>query len=110
MAERAMEMTRARMAARKAFGKALAEHGALLQQLAEMRIQVEGARLAVLNAAHQFNCPPYASVPHDKSRVVNERMADWSNKVTRTSYSFAARKPLNKPTSTFCKGDLQSPS
>uniref|UniRef100_A0A7S0WSV9 Acyl-CoA dehydrogenase/oxidase C-terminal domain-containing protein n=1 Tax=Pyramimonas obovata TaxID=1411642 RepID=A0A7S0WSV9_9CHLO len=55
MAERAMEMTRERMATRKAFGSVLAGHGALLQQLAEMRIQVEGARLAVLNAAHQLD-------------------------------------------------------
>jgi len=55
MAERAIELMRQRMASRKTFGKALAEHGVLIQNLAENRIHLEQARLMVLNAAHQLD-------------------------------------------------------
>ncbi|KIW24285.1 uncharacterized protein PV07_10012 [Cladophialophora immunda] len=52
-AERALEYFLARMndPAKKPFGKLLAEHGIMLERVARSRIEIDAARLAVLNAA-----------------------------------------------------------
>ncbi|KAH0843778.1 hypothetical protein AYO21_07916 [Fonsecaea monophora] len=52
-AERALEYFLARMndPAKKPFGKLLAEHGIMLERVAKSRIEIDSARLAVLNAA-----------------------------------------------------------
>jgi len=51
MAERAYELMCARALSRTAFGKRLAEHGVVQDQIAESRIEIEQARLLVLKAA-----------------------------------------------------------
>ena len=51
-AERAMEYMCARAKERVAFGKPLAEQGALRHAIAESRIDIDQARLLTLNAAH----------------------------------------------------------
>ncbi|KIX06473.1 uncharacterized protein Z518_04449 [Rhinocladiella mackenziei CBS 650.93] len=52
-AEKALEYFLARMndPRRKPFGKQLAEHGIMLERVAKSRIEIDAARLAVLNAA-----------------------------------------------------------
>jgi acyl-CoA dehydrogenase len=52
-AERALEWFLARLSdpAKKPFGKKLAEHGVMLERVARSRIEIDSARLAVLNAA-----------------------------------------------------------
>lgn len=52
-AERALELFLARMndENKKPFGKLLAEHGIMLERVAKSRIEIDAARLAVLNAA-----------------------------------------------------------
>jgi acyl-CoA dehydrogenase len=51
MAERAYELMCARALSRTTFGKRLAEHGVVQDQIAESRIEIEQARLLVLKAA-----------------------------------------------------------
>ncbi|MBX2799767.1 MAG: acyl-CoA dehydrogenase family protein [Myxococcales bacterium] len=51
-AERAIEAMRARAKERVAFGKPLAEQGALRHALAQSRIEIDQARLLTLHAAH----------------------------------------------------------
>lgn len=52
-AERALEFTIARMndETKKPFGKLLAEHGLMLSRVADARVDIDAARLQVLNAA-----------------------------------------------------------
>lgn len=52
-AERALELMIARMndPRKKPFGKQLAEHGVMLERVAKSRIEIDAARLTVLNAA-----------------------------------------------------------
>lgn len=54
-AERALEAMKARARSRVAFGKTLAEQGALRHTIAECRIAIDQARLMVLHAAHKMD-------------------------------------------------------
>jgi acyl-CoA dehydrogenase len=54
-AERALELMKARAKSRVAFGRALAEQGALRHTIAECRIAIDQARLMVLNAAEKMD-------------------------------------------------------
>ena len=56
-AERALEWMVARMndSSRKTFGKQLNEHGVLLERLARSRLEIDAARLVVLNAAMKID-------------------------------------------------------
>lgn len=54
-AERALEMLVQRSVQREAFGKRLAEKGMVQEQIALSRIEIEQARLLVLNAAHTID-------------------------------------------------------
>ncbi|HEY6378746.1 MAG TPA: acyl-CoA dehydrogenase family protein [Candidatus Dormibacteraeota bacterium] len=51
MAERGLELMTARAASRTAFGRSIAEQGAVQQWIAESRIEIEQARLLVLKTA-----------------------------------------------------------
>ncbi len=51
MAERALHLMCQRAKSRVAFGRTLAEHGVVQQQIAESRMEIEQARLLVLKAA-----------------------------------------------------------
>lgn len=55
--ERAMSLILARSSdpARKPFGKSLKEHDLFLAQIAELRMEIESARLLVLNAADMID-------------------------------------------------------
>ncbi|MFN0167114.1 MAG: acyl-CoA dehydrogenase family protein [Bryobacteraceae bacterium] len=55
MAERALEAMCRRVKARVAFGKTIAEQGAMRFDIAESRIEIEQARLLTLNAAHRMD-------------------------------------------------------
>jgi acyl-CoA dehydrogenase len=52
VAERALETMCARVAARVAFGKTLAEQGTIRRDIAQSRIEIDQARLLTLQAAH----------------------------------------------------------
>ncbi|MDD9944953.1 MAG: acyl-CoA dehydrogenase family protein [Myxococcales bacterium] len=54
-AERALEVTVKRATARVAFGKALADHGGVRQEIARSRIEIDQARMMVLHAAHMMD-------------------------------------------------------
>jgi acyl-CoA dehydrogenase len=54
-AERALEAMCARVKSRVAFGKPLAEQGAIRADIANSRIEIDQARLLVLNAAHRMD-------------------------------------------------------
>ncbi|KAG9146550.1 hypothetical protein Leryth_020441 [Lithospermum erythrorhizon] len=54
-AERGMQMAAQRALQRKAFGKFIAEHGSFLSDIAKCRIELEQARLLVLEAADQLD-------------------------------------------------------
>ncbi len=51
MAERALELASARALSRRTFGSAIADHGAVLAQIAEARMAIEQVRLLVLKTA-----------------------------------------------------------
>lgn len=55
IAERALETMVARVKARVAFGKPLAEQGVIRQQIAQSRLEIEQARLLTLKAAHMMD-------------------------------------------------------
>ncbi|KAJ1918946.1 hypothetical protein H4219_002302 [Mycoemilia scoparia] len=55
MAERALELMVARVQERKTFGRQLASHGVVLDNIARSRIKLEAARLLVLNAAAKMD-------------------------------------------------------
>jgi acyl-CoA dehydrogenase len=52
VAERALETMCRRVKSRVAFGKPLAEHGAIRADIAESRMEIDQARLLTLHAAH----------------------------------------------------------
>ncbi len=54
-AERALESMCARVKSRVAFGKSLADQGAVRGDIANSRIEIDQARLLVLNAAHRMD-------------------------------------------------------
>ena len=55
VAERALELMCARVQARVAFGKTLAEQGTIRADIAESRMEIEQARLLTMNAAYQMD-------------------------------------------------------
>jgi alkylation response protein AidB-like acyl-CoA dehydrogenase len=55
VAERALEAMCKRSLARVAFGKPLAEHGALRMEIAKSRVEIDQARLLTLWAAHRMD-------------------------------------------------------
>ena len=55
LAERALEAMCARAKARVAFGRALADQGVVRQQIALSRIEIDQARLLVMQAAHMMD-------------------------------------------------------
>lgn len=50
-----MELMGKRALERKAFGKALAQHGAFASAFANCRVELTAARLCVLDAAHALD-------------------------------------------------------
>lgn len=54
-AERGIELMVSRSQSRTTFGKKLSQHGGLKAEIAQCRIEIEQARLLVLNAAHQLD-------------------------------------------------------
>ncbi len=55
MGERAIQLMAQRALQRKVFGKPLAAQGGFLQSLAKCRVELDGARLMVLAAAHALD-------------------------------------------------------
>ncbi len=55
IAERALELMCKRAKSRVAFGKTLAEHGALRKDIADSRMEIDQLRLLVLNAAYMMD-------------------------------------------------------
>src|SRR5690349_8235587 len=55
LAERALELTCERARARVAFGKPLAEHGGMRQEIARSRMEIDQARLLTLHAARMMD-------------------------------------------------------
>jgi acyl-CoA dehydrogenase len=55
LSERALEMTCRRALERRAFGKPIAEQGVMIERIANMRIEIEQARLLVLHAAWRMD-------------------------------------------------------
>ncbi|KAJ1980026.1 hypothetical protein H4R35_001277 [Dimargaris xerosporica] len=55
LAERAMELTLARICQRETFGRKLAENAVVMHQIGDCRMDVEQARLLVLNAAQKID-------------------------------------------------------
>lgn len=55
MGDRSLELMGKRALARKAFGKAVAQHGAFASAFAECRVELAAARLCVLDAASSLD-------------------------------------------------------
>ncbi len=51
-AERSLELMCQRAVSRKTFGKFLAQHGSVVQDVARSRVEIDAARLMVLRAAY----------------------------------------------------------
>jgi acyl-CoA dehydrogenase len=83
-AEYALEKTCLRALDRKPFGKPLAEQGVMIERIAEMRIQIDMARLQVLHAAWKMdtvgNKAARAEIAAIKVAVPNMlcRVMDWA--------------------------------
>lgn len=54
LAERCLELMVARVTTRTAFGKLLAQHGSIMQDIALSRTEIEQARLLTTKAAHMY--------------------------------------------------------
>uniref|UniRef100_A0A1J3EF70 Acyl-CoA dehydrogenase family member 10 n=1 Tax=Noccaea caerulescens TaxID=107243 RepID=A0A1J3EF70_NOCCA len=54
-AERGMELMAQRALSRKTFGKFIAQHGSFVSDLAKLRVELEGSRLLVLEAADHLD-------------------------------------------------------
>eukprot|EP01135_Chromosphaera_perkinsii_P003104 Nk52_evm12s235 gene=Nk52_evmTU12s235 len=55
MAERSLELMVARVKAREAFGRPLAEHGSMLRDIGESRLDIHSLRLMVLDAGYKMD-------------------------------------------------------
>jgi acyl-CoA dehydrogenase len=84
LAERALELTCKRALSRVAFGRKLAEQGVMVERIAEMRIQIDMARLQVLHAAWKMdvagNKAARTEIAAIKVNVPNMvcRVVDWA--------------------------------
>lgn len=56
MGQQAIELMAVRAQQRVAFGRPIAQHGAFLERLGQARIDLDAARLVVLDAAHTLDC------------------------------------------------------
>ena len=79
MAERAFDVMCRRALERRAFGKALAEQGVIMDWIAESRIRIEQARLMVLKAAWLIDTvgAKGARIEISAIKVAVPRMATW---------------------------------
>ena len=79
MAERAFDVMCRRALERRAFGKALAEQGVVMDWIAESRIRIEQARLMVLKAAWLIDTvgAKGARIEISAIKVAVPRMATW---------------------------------
>jgi acyl-CoA dehydrogenase len=79
MAERALELTCRRAAARVAFGRPLAEHGTVAEWIAESRVRIEQARLLVLKTAWLMDTVGNrrAHTEIQAIKIATPRMAEW---------------------------------
>lgn len=71
MGQRALELMMARAQQRVVFGKPISQHGGFLQQLAQAAVDLDGARLVVLHAAHTLDCVGNQQVSHGKIGLQN---------------------------------------
>ena len=102
-AERALEMMKARARDRVAFGKPLAEQGALRHTIAECRIAIDQARMMVLHAADKMDRVGNKAARKEIAmiKVIAPRMArDVIDKPSRSTAAAASARILPTPTAT----------